>query len=53
LIGKHRMFSGYSSKYVVVNLYVQHGNIDPTLLDFKHRLLHCEIGGLDSRVITR
>jgi len=29
-----------------------HWNIDQTLLIILHRLLNCEIGGLDCRVIT-
>jgi len=31
---------------------VLHGNIDQTLVNSLHRLLHCEIGGLDIHVIT-
>ena len=38
--------------YRYVSSKVLHGNIDQTLVNSLHRLLNCEIGGIDCRVIT-
>jgi len=34
------------------NIYALYTDIDQNRINSLHRLLHCEIGGLDCRVIT-
>ena len=36
----------------IFNGRVLHGNIDQTLVNYLHDLMNCEIGGLDSHIIT-
>jgi len=36
----------------IVHKYSLHGNIDQTLRNTLYRLLNCEIGGINGRVIT-
>jgi len=39
-------------RWFVISIDILYTNIDQTLMNSLHRLLNCEIGGLDFHVIT-